>query len=402
MLLTLLLYQVADAGRRGYERLLEAFWDDARAAGVGLARDEPVSAAAFCQARAKLDPQSVRRVMHRAADSFEAAHGERFRFKGRRLLAVDGTKFLLQRSAELWDAYGGMSSGYHPIAWVSTLFDVVSKVPLDVDIGPNNGSERVQLSRLLDRTGDHDVLVLDRGFQGFDVFVMLTLSKLDFVMRLSVGLFDAVKDFLATGADEGVAEFVPPRAAAARDAGPQRLRIVVTRKKGADPVVLVTSLSAEEFCADEIRAIYRLRWEVEEYYKLVQCAYFTQGQFHARSQRGVEQEIYAQALFVAITRHLIASAAATHAAPYREVSQKAAILAVGRALTQLVLDPDERRSRATLLRLLERIACAKQPLRPGRRFPRRSFLPQRLWGPRGRRRTDPNHRKKRAARLALR
>jgi hypothetical protein len=134
---------------------------------------------------------------------------------------------------------------------------------------------------------------------------------------------------------------------------------------------------------------------VEEYYnKLVQCAYFTQGQFHAKSRRGVEQEIYAQALFVAVTRHLMAAASKSHAAPYAEVSQKGALLAVGRALTGFALDPVERRAASLLARLLLRIARAKQPLRPGRRFPRRSFLPRRLWGPTVRRRTDPHHRKK--------
>lgn len=394
MLLTLLLFQVADAGRSGYERLLEGFWDQAREQGLDLATDEPVSAAAFCQARAKLDPQSVRLLVHRVADDFERTHGERMRFKGRRLLAVDGTKLLLQRSPELWDAYGGPSSGYHPLVMVATLFDVISKVPLDVALGPNNASERVLLSQLLDRTGDHDVLVLDRGFPSFDVFVMLALSKLDFVVRVPVSLFDAVKHFLATGAGDGFVEFLPPKTAAAGDAGPQRLRVVVTRREGQEPTVLVTTLDAGEFPADDVRAIYRLRWEVEEYYKLVQCAYFTQGQFHSRSQRGVEQEIYAQALLVAITRHVMAAASLVHHAPYAEVSQKGAILAVGRALTRLALDPDERRSSSTLTRLLLRIAGAKLPVRPGRHFPRRSFLPRRLWGPTGRRRTDPNHRAK--------
>jgi hypothetical protein len=397
----MLLYQVADAGRRGYERLLEGFWDEAHSAGVDLPCDAPVSAAAYCQARAKLDPQAVRGVLHRVADAFESAHGEHFRFKGRRLLAVDGTKFLLQRSDDLWSAYGGMSSGYHPIAWVCTLFDVLSKVPLDLDIGPNNGSERRQLSRLLDRTGEDDILVLDRGFQSFDVFVMLVLSKLEFVMRASVGLFAAVKDFLATGADDGFIEFEPPKTAAARDAGPQRLRVVVSRRKGHEPVVLLTTLDAAQFSSDEVRTVYRLRWEVEEYYKLVQAPYFTQGLFHAKSQRGVEQEIFAQALFVAVTRHLMACASKEHTADYREISQKAAVFAVSRTLAQLVLDPDSQRCGALLRRLLDRIAAAKQPVRPGRHFPRRSFLPQRLWGPYGRRRTDPNHRKKRAARLAL-
>ena len=146
-----------------------------------------------------------------------------------------------------------------------------------------------------------------------------------------------------------------------------------------------TTLSQETFSTDEIRAIYRLRWEIEEYYKLVQAPYFGQGEFHARSPHGVEQEIFAQALFVAITRHLMAAASALHAAPYVAVSQKAAILALGKRLTLLALDRNSRRAARTLAELVLRIASARQPLRPGRSFPRRSFQPLPHWRPKGRR-----------------
>lgn len=399
VLLTLLLFQVADAGRRGYERLIEAFWDEARDAGLDLPATDAVSAAAYCQARAKLDPLAVRRVLHRVADAFDVAHGAHFRFQGRRLLAIDGTKLQLQRTRALWDGFGGTSCGHHPVAWITTLFDVVSKVPVDVEIGPSGTSERVQFMRLIDRVAKDDILVLDRGFPSFDVFALLKLSEIDFVARISVNNFDAVKRFLETEDDDGYADFHPPKSATTRHDGPLRLRLVVTRRAGREPVVHVTSLDKRRFPARRIREIYRLRWEVEEYYKLVQCAYFTQGHFHAKSKSGVEQEVYAQALFVAVTRHLMAAASRTHGADYAEVSQKGAILAVGRALTRIVLDRDSQRAARTIAQLLARIAHARQPVRPGRSFPRRSFLPRRLWGPNGRRSTDPNHRKKKRERL---
>jgi len=53
--------------------------------------------------------------------------------------------------------------------------------------------------------------------------------------------------------------------------------------------------------------------------------------------RGVEQEVYAQLLFVAITRQLMAAVAHAAEVPYDRLSQKGAILAVGDHLTRLVL-----------------------------------------------------------------
>src|SRR3970282_1523828 len=97
------------------------------------------------------------------------------------------------------------------MAHVSTLFDVVSKVPLDAVVGPYGSDERVQLSKVLDRTKSDDVLVLDAGFPSFDVFVMLRQSKLHFVARVpESGTFKAIEQFVASGATDADVELHPP------------------------------------------------------------------------------------------------------------------------------------------------------------------------------------------------
>ena len=40
----MLLFMVADGNRRGYRHLLRAFWDEAKAHGLPLPTDEPISA----------------------------------------------------------------------------------------------------------------------------------------------------------------------------------------------------------------------------------------------------------------------------------------------------------------------------------------------------------------------
>jgi hypothetical protein len=186
------------------------------------------------------------------------------------------------------------------------------------------------------------------------------------------------------GAEEAVLTLYPPEGSVLRGGDPIRLRAV--RLERADgPCALLTTLPPEEFTADDVRDAYRLRWEVEEFYKLQVSRYFAQGFFHGRSVRGVEQEIYAQMLFVAITRHLMAAVAEAAELPYEHVSQKGAILAVGDHLTRLVLAQPPERAVDHLRLLLERIDRARDKPRPGRSEPRRSKLPQRRWGPRGKR-----------------
>jgi len=228
--------------------------------------------------------------------------------------------------------------------------------------------------------------VLDRGYPSFDVLSVLALRGLDFVVRVPAsGTFKAVEDFLADGRSDGVIDLVPPEGSPMRDMEPLRVRIVVVPRRGDDPWVLLTSLPAEDFTADDVADAYARRWRIEEYYKLLAGTYFGQGFFHSRSVRGVEQEVLAQMLFVAVARLLAAAAAARADVPYERLSQKAVVLAMADHLTRLMLRQSPERARAHLEELFDRIAKAVEKPRKTRSYPRRSLLPGRKWGPAGKR-----------------
>ena len=306
-------------------------------------------------------------------------------WRGRRLLAVDGQRRFVQASDDLL-RFGRPGDAHYPMIHVTTLFDVVSKVPHAVEVGAYGADERTQLLAVLHRAEKGDVLVLDRGYQSFDVLAALHMSDVDFVVRLPAsGTFKAVVEFLATGASEGVVLVEPTADSSMPDMEPLPVRIVVVARGDGPPWVLATSLPAAEFPAAAVEEAYALRWDIEEFHKLLAGDYFGQGFFHARTAEGVRQEVYAQALFVALTRTLMAAAAAVADAPFGRLSQKAAVVAVGDHLARLVLRQPPERARAGLSLLLARIARARDAVRPPRSVQRRSFLPARKWGPAGRR-----------------
>jgi len=383
VLLTLLLFMVADAGRRGYARLLESFWHLARAQDTELGSDQPVSAAAFCQARRKLRPEAVREALHRVADEADARFGVSRRWKGRRVLTLDGWRVQVQRSDELFERFGRIRRTVNPQILVSTLVDVVSRVPQDVVFAPFRTGERELLLELLDRVRTGDVLVLDRGYPSFDVLHALRSRGVDVVVRVPVRhTFKAVLDFMASGRLRDEIEIPPRPDSRHRDAPPVRLRAL--RFRGADgvPVILLTSLTAGVAAPHEVRRLYRMRWRIEEHYKLLRSRYLGQGQFHAKSAHGLAQEIYAQELFVAVARYLALLSADAHDAPYDELSQKTAVLALVDHLVMLMLPNPS--ADAALLQLLARVARVRERPRPGRCFPRRSFAPHARWTPSGR------------------
>jgi hypothetical protein len=91
-LVTFLLFMVADANRRGYRHLIDAFWDEAQSFDLDLPCDEPVSSAALCKARQKLAPELLRDLLHQASETFDEQFGSDKRWFGRRVFGVDGTK----------------------------------------------------------------------------------------------------------------------------------------------------------------------------------------------------------------------------------------------------------------------------------------------------------------------
>jgi hypothetical protein len=380
LLITLLVYMVADGGRRGYRHLLEEFWDDAKSHGLSLPQDEPISAAAFCNARRKLKANALRVLLHDAADAFESQHGARHRFHGRRVLAVDGSKMSVQRSRELWAEFGAPASSHAPQILVTTLFDVIAKVPIDATVAPFAGSEREQLGRLVGRLRSGDVVVLDQGFPSYEVMEILLSRSVDFVMRVAVkGGFSAVEAFVRSGSNQDDLRLIPASRSSGRHLAPFTVRAVRRDGPDGDPQVFITSLPRNAFSREDIIELYRRRWEVELFFRLEKGTYLGHDQFHARNPDGVRQEVFALLLFVALSRTLMAAAAEVHNVPYECISQKGALLAAASRFTVLLVNRDPARARRALGELLQRISRCLDKYRRRPSYPRRSFKPRPRW-----------------------
>ena len=378
------MYTAADGGRRGYQHILDAFWHEAKANEVALSVDEPISAAAFCNARKKLGAAAVRQLLRDASDEFDRLHGRRHRLHGRRVLAVDGSKMPVQRAPELWEAFGGPFDGYTPQITVSVLFDVIAKVPVDAVIDRCASDERAQLSDLLTSTREGDILVLDRGYPSYVMIDLFIEHGLDFVVRVPAsGGFPAVEEFVRSGQDEAEIMLAAVPGNPAHILRPKLLRAVRRIGPDGEAQVFLTTLPRSQFSHAAICDLYRRRWQIELFYRLEKSDYVGHHQFHAKYPDGVRQEVFAFLLFTAINRTLMAAASKTGNVPYERLSQKSAILATARVLTVLLLDAEPVRARQILAALLAHIASRLDPKHRERACPRRSFKPRARWGPQG-------------------
>ena len=196
LLVVLLLFMVGDNNRRGYRHILDAFWDDCASHGVPLPTQSPVTASAFCQARAKLSDGLLRHVLHEAAAKMESTFRSASRWRNRRVFTVDGSKLNLQRSDELDARFGRPECGHVPQATLSALVNVMTQIPTDIVIGRYGACERQLLLDHLAVLDAGDVLVLDRGYPSHEVLRILLDAGIDFLVRVPAEhSFDAITTF---------------------------------------------------------------------------------------------------------------------------------------------------------------------------------------------------------------
>ncbi len=375
---------IADGNRRGYQHLLPAFWDEARSHGLELPVQEPVSAASFCEARHKIKPELVRHMLQEIAATFPERTFKSSRWHGRRVFAVDGTKINLQRSPDLEAAFGVPESGYCPQILLSTLVDVCARAPVDAVVSRYASCERQDLLRLLPGLERGNVLVLDRGYPSHEILQALVQAGIDFLIRVpSSNTFAAIDELSRSKGDDYLYYIDPPEGSPPEW---ERLVLRAVRLRGPDGTesFFLTTLRRPQFSRAQLRKLYHMRWEAEEFYKLFKGPYIGQGQFRSKTPSGIRQEVHALVLFLAIARVLMATAAAATGVAYDEVSQKSAVLGFAAYVARLFLATDPRFARRELHALLERISKVPYTRRPNRAFPRVSYRPRLRWGPRGR------------------
>ena len=385
LLTTLLMYMVADGGRRGYQHLLDGFWDEARSFGLSLPTERAISAASFCTARHKITPELLRHALHEiATNTFVTTFGTSHRWHGRRVFAVDGMKVNVQRGEDLERAFGIPDGAYCPQLLVSVMLDVCAKAPVDVEVSGFASSEREHLLSMLPSLESGDVVVLDRGYPSHEVLQALDLDGLDFLVRVQAShSFSVIDELRAKRGNDAVVRLEPPK-----DAPPEwkaiAVRIIRLEAPDGSESFFFTSLKKSEFSRQDLRQLYHMRWEAEEFYKLFKSPYIGQGQFRSKSPAGIKQEIHALVLFLAIARVIMATAAEVHDVKFEELSQKAAVMGLADYVTRLFLATDSEYALNELLVLLRRIAERSYKRRKRKSFPRVSFRPRLRWGPGGR------------------
>ena len=286
------------------------------------------SLSAFYQQRSKLSDDVFQKLFY----SFNSCFEPKELLKGRyQLLACDGSGFTFTRNPKDTESYydpsGRSKKGYNQM-YLIPLYDLLNKVYTDAVIQPmRKRNEFAALYELIDRhtpcSGTVPVFIADRGFHAYNVFAHAIENRAFFVIRATDAKTkrllgadlpkEEIFDFRVTRyltrslskkkylhpelADryryickEVAFDYLPAQGYGEYEISLRVLRFPIGNGTYEN---IITNLPPNEFPAEEIKEIYRLRWGIETSFCTLKHT-IAAVNFHSKSRQMITHEIWAR------------------------------------------------------------------------------------------------------------
>jgi len=331
---------------------------------------------AFSQARQKLDAGAFVELNSVQVGYFYD-HFAYQTWHGLRLRAVDGSTAQLPDTPDIVEHFGRW--GTVPLARVSQMFDPLNKITLEALIGPKALGEREYAARHFALIGSGDLVLLDRGYPAFWLFVLILSREAHFCARMSLGVWNVVDQFVASGLPEQIVQ-VSPGSTAQQDCRARQLpthpitvRLLrIELDQGQIEVLITSLLDQAAYPYAVFKDLYHQRWPVEEDYKVIKLRVEVEN-WSGKSALSIYQDFHAK-VFTANLTAILAQPAQQEVA--RQSQSKLYTYQVN--FTHLLSKMKD--TVVLLLRgsAIENILASLwqimvhtiEPIRPGRRYPR--------------------------------
>lgn len=167
------------------------------------------------------------------------------------------------------------------------------------------------------------------------------------------------------------------------------LRLLKYEIGGSQFCLGTTLLDAQHYPLDALMDVYHSRWGIEELYKISKRLFVVED-FHAKSERGVKQELFAHFVLITLSRLFTnradlelnpdqrsPSAPDEAAPPVRKSNFKNAIHVLERGLEELLLLHQQMKN--VVQRVFRTVLYRRQGVRSNRYYVRRSMRPHTKW-----------------------
>jgi hypothetical protein len=201
-----LVYLLINFMRKSYNLEIATFYEHINSL------ETKVSKSAFCQQRMKINALFFACLNEVLVHSFYEHYGETIkRWKGFRLIAVDGSTSYLIHNKEVVDYFGEHPNQVKSVCMgqIVSAFDVLNGITILSDLYPTVVSEQ-RVAQCWINHYDADMLMLyDRGYPGFTSIFLHQHKEIPqpFVMRCPLAFTYEIRDFVSSTLEETVTHF---------------------------------------------------------------------------------------------------------------------------------------------------------------------------------------------------
>ncbi len=306
MLILLIFRMVSSKNKQSYATSIDDLWDSCRKLKIELPQKGSIAASSFCQARKKLD-EGVFKCLNRKILQAYASEELNYTWQGHRLFAVDGSKIIVPRELSAWGYSPPSKQVYYPQGLLSCLYQVHSQLPVDFDL-VSHSNERECAVRHLATLEKEDVVAYDRGYYSYLMLHKHWQTGIHAIFRLPKSSSTAIREFFDSSEKDTIVTIYPSKRVQndihEKDPDfafiPLKMRLIKYEVEGTT-FHLGTTLLESRYPIQAFKAAYHSRWGVEELYKVSKRVIDVED-FHAKSERGVKQELFAHFVLITMNR----------------------------------------------------------------------------------------------------
>jgi hypothetical protein len=345
---------------------------------------------AYCQARKRIPEEFFAEVARKTGQALDEGAPGQWLWKGRRVLAYDGSTVSMPDTAENQQAYPQPPQqqpglGF-PLARMAAFFSLSCGAVLDLAICSYSGKGHSELGMLRQLWGflrSGDIVLADRYMCAWHEIFLLKQRGIDSVTRLHHCRLTDFRCGKRLGKGDHIVEWRRPGRIRSIDwqtlkSLPEQLTIRETRVRvqqlgfrSRTIIVVTTLLDAEEVTASDLADLYRARWNAELDLRSLKQT-MQMDILRCKTPELVRKEIWTHILAYNLIRTIIAQAASKHHLEPRAISFKGAIQTL-EAFQPLIASQGERDSSYRLhlyQKLLDAVATHRVADRPDRFEPR--------------------------------
>ena len=334
-----------------------------------------VTKQAFSEARQKISPIAFIKMSDEIIKWFYKDTDFR-RFKGYRLLSIDGTILEISNTENLRNEFGYIENQSMKVARARAagLYDSENDLMITTVISKYRTSERLQAQDLINKLEAigfyNDLILFDRGYPSNDFISFIEQKKIKYLMRVSLSF----KSLVNVEGEDQIVELKNNKETL-------KVRVLKFPLESGVTEILITNIFDETFSISDFKQLYFKRWGIEVKYNEIKNRLEIEN-FTGETPISIKQDFYATIYLsnmVALAK-MDANAIINEKNKGKNLKYEYKVntnILIGKlknSLVSMLLEKSSRKRSKLLKIIMEEISRNIIPIRPGRSFVRRMTL----------------------------